>query len=89
MFSVCCTEFGRFSFFGSINNEEQPEIEKELGIGILIYFRTLKFLCGLYTVFTILSIPLFMVYIGSHKNGEHSEFDLKSILSLKTLGNIG
>jgi hypothetical protein len=88
MFSVCCTELGRFSFCGSINNK-QPEIEKELGIGILIYFRTLKFLCGLYTVFTILSIPLFIVYFGTNNNGVDLDFDLKSICSEITLGNIG
>ena len=63
----CCTSIGRLGGWNK-DDEEKNEFEMELGPGIAMYFKTLRTLSILLLVFTVLYIPLFIVYSKTQFN---------------------
>ena len=59
-FGCCRTKIGKIAF--ASDDRAITEAEQELGIGITIYFRQLKFFAMIFFLFTILSIPSYMLY---------------------------
>ena len=60
----------------------------DLGIGITVYFKMLKFLMCLYLWMAFLSIPAYYFYYTGNESGI-KETSLKYALSVFSLGNIG
>ena len=65
----------------------------ELGTGVCLYFKMLKFLMGLFLLFTVLSIPQYYFYwAGNNYLMPQPNTDFNSIdyiLSSLTIGNLG
>jgi hypothetical protein len=60
----------------------------ELGVGISIYFKFLKFMMCLFAWFTFLSLPAYFFYFnGSESHKITNSFQY--VLSAFTLGNLG
>ena len=60
----------------------------DLGVGVTVYFKMLKYLMLLFLWFTILSIPA-MIFYESGDQVKTEKLSLKNILSSFSLGNIG
>ena len=62
----------------------------ELGIGVALYFKMLKYLMLMFALSTLISIPSFVLYCagGSNSNTGHP-VSVNYVLSALTLGNIG
>jgi hypothetical protein len=61
---------------------------KQFGIGVVLYFKFLKFMGSMMFIFCILSIPsyVFFYYGNDSSNGDES---IKIYLTQLSLGNIG
>lgn len=66
----CCDEIGCLgwpwlpSVFKCCNSWDKgvPVVEKELGLGIALYFRLTSFLAFMFSVFTLISVPVYILY---------------------------
>jgi len=63
--------------------------EQELGLGISIYFKQLKFMVILFALFSIFSIPAFWLFYSGNEAKIKNFYDTKGIFSTFTLGNLG
>ena len=75
-----------FGLFASPNLEEFHSVgsESKHTLGIVIYFKYLKFLCTMFFIISVLSIPTLAIYIKGNKiKNDYLTF------SQTTLGNIG
>ena len=80
-FRCCSTKIGRFSLSG--NEKTITEAEEELGIGMTIYFRQMKFFALIFTILTLISVPSFILFsLGKSPSGQGLWFNL-------SLGNLG
>ena len=61
---------------------------RDMGVGISVYFKFLKFMMVLSIWFTLLSIPAYVLYVNGNQSGV-VQLNLKWALSAPTLGNIG
>jgi len=61
---------------------------REMGVGISVYFKFLKFMMLLFLWFTVLSIPAYFFYYTGNQTPVQKK-DLNYALSALTLGNIG
>src|SRR4051794_40081091 len=61
---------------------------RELGVGITLYFKLLKYLIYLFLWFTLVSLPSYYIYHSVGSTVE-VELNLKHILATFSLGNIG
>lgn len=59
-YPLCSTGTGRFS--SSAHSKNDRQINRELGLGISIYFKQLKSLIVLFMFFTVLKIPSFVFF---------------------------
>lgn len=71
----------------SCKNWRNSEI-REMGVGISVYFKFLKFMMILFLWFTFLSIPAYVLFLTGNQSGVQ-EINVKWALSAPTLGNIG
>ena len=69
-------------------NDEYKFVE-ELGVGMSIYFKTLKSLALMFLMFTFFSIPAFVLFYSGNVSDISNVYDTKSIFSAFTLGNLG
>eukprot|EP00347_Sterkiella_histriomuscorum_P019500 403341392 len=60
----------------------------DLGVGVTVYFKMLKFMMILFLWFTILSIPALLFYYSGNQI-QKDKISIKNILSAFSLGNIG
>jgi hypothetical protein len=65
----CCTKIGLLGMPWSAccKKDENlddviPVFEKELGLGMTLYFRLTSFLALMFLVFTIVSLPVYILY---------------------------
>lgn len=58
-----------------------------LGLGIVIYFRILKTIAGVFGFIIFINLPLLYIYSTNHE--EFKSTDYKDFLFKTTLGNIG
>jgi hypothetical protein len=61
---------------------------REMGVGISVYFKMLKFLMCLFLWFSFLSIPAYVFYSTGNEAGL-KDTSIKYVLSALSLGNIG
>lgn len=64
------------------------EANKTLRLGVSLYFKQLKSLIVLYGIFTIISIPAFILYYYGG-DGNNTIKNSKSFMTTFTLGNVG
>jgi hypothetical protein len=60
-----------------------------MGAGVTLYFKMLKYLIVLFFLLTILSIPSYFLYYLGGDSLDFSTFDIKTFLTIFSLGNIG
>ena len=61
---------------------------RELGVGVSVYFKFLKFMMCLFLWFTFLSLPAYFFYFnGTQSDKFNSKFQY--VLSAFTVGNLG
>jgi len=65
------------------------EFVEELGLGMSIYFKQLKFMSILFLLFSLFSIPAFWLFYSGHEATIQNIYDTKGIFSTFTLGNLG
>lgn len=58
-----------------------------LGLGIVIYFRILKTLAGVFGFIIFINLPLLYIYSTNHEEFEPTNYN--DVLFKTTLGNIG
>jgi hypothetical protein len=80
-FHICCKRYRKSNLV-------------ELGSGICLYFKMLKFLMGLFFIFTVLSIPKYYFYWSGNNylTNQNSGIDFSGIdyvLSAVSIGNLG
>ena len=66
----------------------------ELGTGVCLYFKMIKYMMGLFLLFTILSIPSYFLYWtgNNYRNRMYSTssfMNLDYVLSANSIGNLG
>eukprot|EP00347_Sterkiella_histriomuscorum_P022647 403337690 len=61
---------------------------QELGVGLSVYFKMLKFFMLVFPWFAFLSIPAYFLYYTGNKTEEQKVY-VKYVLSVFSLGNIG
>lgn len=61
---------------------------RDMGVGISVYFKLLKFLMALFLWFTILSIPAYLLFSNGNEAGVQ-DTSVQYLLSSLSLGNIG
>lgn len=66
----------------------QSDIAEELGLGITLYFKTIKQLILFFLVCTVLSLPSF-AFFWTGRQGSTVWKDSKVFFSTFTLGNLG
>ena len=95
-FPICCGKGSSTGSLSSTDNLLSKDFEDEMGVGISIYFQTLKSLGCLFLVFSILSLPILLVCAGSGINHELETDSALSViknseswLTIMTLGNLG
>ena len=59
-FSTCDDKLGSLSF--DPDERVFTEAEQEIGVGMTIYFRQIKFLVCIFALMTFLSVPSFYIY---------------------------
>lgn len=62
---------------------------RDLGVGVSVYFKMLKFFMALFLFFSVLAIPECILYFFANEQGIESYRTLNDFLSAFTLGNIG
>jgi hypothetical protein len=72
-----------------IKKWQKSDINVELGAGLSIYFRQMKFLACMFFLFSILSIPSLYLYSSASGNGIEGINDIKGLFSMTSLGNLG
>ena len=60
-----------------------------MGVGIVVYFRLLKFLGCMFLLFTVISLPSLIMYQAGNSDDVGGTFDSKSTFSKYSLGNLG
>ena len=64
---------------------------KEFGVGHVLYFKFSKYFAMMFAVFTILSIPNYLIYSSggnSQASGSSSDTTVRKYLSLLSMGNM-
>jgi hypothetical protein len=72
-----------------IDDNTMTEFVEELGLGMSIYFKQLKFMSILFFLFSLFSIPAFWLFYSGHEATIQNIYDTKGIFSTFTLGNLG
>ena len=83
-FKVCKTKTGNFCCIKKFRSSKLTSF----GPGIVIYFQFIKYLAYVFSLFTIFSMPSFILYSSGNIN-KNSNTDIKITFSSLTLGNIG
>lgn len=79
-FPCCKTKIGNIAF--SENDRAITEAEQELGIGMTIYFRQMKFFALVFLIMSFVSIPSFILFNSSEGIGGGSIFFKMSLANL-------
>lgn len=87
-FKSCSTKTGWFVPFCG-EKYRNSDLGEELGVGMSIYFKQLKYMACMFLFFTILSIPSFMLFYQGNESTNGNIYDSKSLFSTFTLGNLG
>ena len=82
--SWCFTRTGYHCFCKSWRRSDI----RDMGVGISVYFKFLKFMMLLFLWFSFLSIPAYFFYLSGNQSGV-PDTTIKYALSAPTLGNIG
>jgi hypothetical protein len=72
-----------------IDDNTMTEFVEELGLGMSIYFKQLKFMSILFLLFSLFSIPAFWLFYSGNEAQVKNFYDTKGIFSTFTLGNLG
>ena len=83
-FSWCGTSTGWYCCCRCGRNSDL----RELGAGITVYFKMLKYLMCLFLWFSFLSVPAYFFYYTGNESGVQDK-SIKYYLSALSLGNIG
>jgi len=62
---------------------------RELGVGITVYFKLLKFLMVLFLWFSFLSIPSYFFYYTANQRNDEALGNFQIALTIFSLGNLG
>lgn len=84
-YPICATHTGWYCLCKSWRKAEI----RELGIGMSIYFKFLKYFMFVFLLMTALSIPSLYIYYHGDQVGDFTQLTLKQKLSAFSLGNIG
>jgi len=71
--------------FDSQGNEKATDFQKEMGLGISLYFKMTSFLGWMFALFTILSMPVYVLFAMVQSNDPINERN-RNYLSNITLG---
>lgn len=84
-----CTKIGALGEV-SDKNTEPNAFDKELGTGVTVYFKLLRYLGLMFLLFTALSVPTYII-CGSNgeSNTQKTKAGLGNILSSFSIGNVG
>jgi hypothetical protein len=91
-FELCTriSRLGKLSEFSETPGEELNHFVSELGSGVTLYFKLLRYIGLMFLFFTILSIPTFVVY-GIH--GQTNDLDSlekgTNFAAKLSIGNVG
>ena len=85
-FPLCGTPTGRLTNT-SDKDDDELYFEEVMGVGMVVYFRLLKYLVCMFFVFTLLSIPSLIMYQAGNQQAEGG--DMKAVFSRYSLGNLG
>jgi hypothetical protein len=83
-----CGKGGHSGWFCPCERARHSDLSEELGLGITLYFKTLKQLVIFMILCTLLSIPSFAFY-WTGRQGSNVWKDSKVFFSTFTLGNLG
>lgn len=81
-----CTATGWFLPCTTLN---KSDLSEELGLGLSLYFKTIKQLIIFFILCTILSIPSFVFFSTGQDEITKDWLDSKTLFSTLTLGNLG
>ena len=84
-----CTGIGSLGDFSSA--QETNAFDKELGTGVTIYFKLLRYLGLMFLFFSILSIPTYVIFRvnGQTNDSKKKSTSIGNIVSSFSLGNVG
>ena len=86
LYSCCGTSTGWYCLCKSLRKADI----RELGIGMSIYFKFLKYMMCVFFFLTVLSIPTVILFYNANPHNEDFEFlPLNRKISTLSLGNIG
>jgi hypothetical protein len=85
-FGWCCTSTGSYRCCCKGNTKSDLS---DLGVGIVVYFKMLKFLTWLFMWFAFINIPTYFFYYKGNETDINNDASLKYFMSVFTLGNIG
>lgn len=83
----CCKL--KTGWFCCCKNWRQSELGQELGLGMSIYFKQLKSMALMFLIFTLLSLPSFLLFYNGNEATNVNLYDTKGFFSTFTLGNLG
>ena len=84
-----CGDGSHSGWFCSCKSARSSNFAKPLGLGITLYFKTVKQLTLFFLACTILSIPSYCFFWNGDKADNYAKHDAKQFFSLFTLGNLG
>ena len=88
-YPLCSTKTGSFPCLCCCRSRKS-DFADELGLGISLYFKQLKFFIMMMFVCTLLSLPAYLFYWSVNKSESSLIYeDPKSFFSTFTLGNLG
>jgi len=61
----------------------------DYGVGVVLYFKFLKFLTLLFLFMTVMSCPSYLFYFNGNKSDNAEYTNMKYLLASFSLGNIG
>ena len=92
-YSLWKTGWGAFSSCNCFSSKDS-RMGEELGVGVSVYFKLLKNMFMINLLFTILSIPAFILFwhgndLNNTSTTEDTDTDLGDVLAAMTLANLG
>lgn len=79
-FPIFTTKIGCWNPCG-IKSWQKSDINVELGAGLSIYLRQMKFLACMFFLFSLLSLPSLYLYWNASGNGLDGSRDIKALFS--------
>jgi hypothetical protein len=83
----CATSTGTFCW--CCKTAKQAEVNKQLGLGMSLYFQQLKSLTWLFFLFTVIQLPAMVFFFKAGNPEEQTVENWSTAFEWFTLGNLG